>query len=140
MAGILLYVALSRASMLAAAVAVIALCASLRRKAPFARAFVGVFVLACAAVLNPTHFDNFVSSVTSEILYKGKHDDGVLGSRASPAGNSHCYPTASIGSAQGSARATWGNMPNADRSTWAPSKGGLYTKEGTNRETWEQLT
>jgi O-antigen ligase len=71
--------------MLAAAIAVITLCMSLRRQRLLLQgAFVGVFVLACGAVLNPTHFDNFVNSVTSEILYKGKHEMGVLGSRASP--------------------------------------------------------
>ena len=135
MAGILLYVALSRASMLAAAVAVVALCASLRRQRLLLQgAFVGVFVLACAAVLNPTHFDNFVSSVTSEILYKGKSSTGVLGSRLNPWEETVTVIQQRPWFGTGFGTSYMGEYAERGPLDLAPSKGGLYTKEGTNRE------
>ena len=135
MAGILLYVALSRASMLAAAVAVIALCASLRRQRLLLQgAFVGVFVLACAAIVNPTHFDNFVSSVTSEILYKGKHETGFLGSRANPWQETVTVIKQRPWFGTGFGTSYMGEYAERGPLDLAPSKGGLYTKEGTNRE------
>jgi O-antigen ligase len=84
-AGTLLYMTLSRASILAAVVAIGVLCFCLRRQRLLLQgAILAALFLSAAAVLNPGHFENFVSSVTSEVLYKGKAESGVLGSRLSP--------------------------------------------------------
>ena len=75
LSGALLYTSLSRASMLAGGVAVIATCVALHRQRLLVQgAFVAVLFLASAAVLNPTHFETFVRAITSEVLYKGKQE------------------------------------------------------------------
>lgn len=85
LAGGLLYESLSRASMLAATVVVIVLCATLRRHRVLLQGTVIVALfMTCAALVNPSHFDEFVESVTSKVLYKDKDKGGVLGSRRSP--------------------------------------------------------
>lgn len=133
--GLLLYVALSRASMLAAAVSVLVLCIALRRQRLLLKgAFVAILFLASAAVIDPTHFGSFTSSITSEVLYKGKDEGGLLGSRLSPWQETIAviqerpYFGSGFGTSYMSEYATRGTLD------LAPSSGGLYTKEGTNRE------
>jgi O-antigen ligase len=84
-AGTLLYISLSRASILASVVAIGMLCVCLRRQQLLFRgAVLGILFLSGAAVLNPVQFETFVDSVTSDVLYKGKAEGGILGSRLSP--------------------------------------------------------
>ena len=84
-AGILLYMSLSRASILAAVVAVGILCFCLRRqRLLWQGTILSIVFLSAAAMLNPNHFENLMSSFTSDVLYKGKTEQGLLGSRLSP--------------------------------------------------------
>jgi O-antigen ligase len=71
--------------MLAGAVTVIVFCTMLRRHKLLLQGaiIVGLF-MTCSALITPSHFDEFVQSVTSNVLYKGKEKGGVLGSRRSP--------------------------------------------------------
>jgi len=131
----LLYVALSRASMLAAAVAVVTLCVTLRRQRLLVQgAFLVVLFLASAAVFNPTHFESFVQSTTSEILYKGKSDTGILGSRLSPWQETINVIKERPWFGSGFGTSYMGEYASRGRLDLSPSAGGLYTKEGTNRE------
>jgi O-antigen ligase len=83
--GFLLYSSLSRASLLAAAVVVVMLCVCLRRQRLLVRgAFACVLFLATAAVVRPEQFSDFVIAATSNMVYKGKPEMGLLGSRKNP--------------------------------------------------------
>jgi O-antigen ligase len=83
--GGLLYSSLSRASLLAAAVSAIVFCVCLRRQRLLLRgAFLCVFFLSIAAVARPEQFSEFVSSTTESVVYKGKREQGLLGSRKNP--------------------------------------------------------
>jgi O-antigen ligase len=83
--GVLLYDAHSRAGFLAAAVAVVTLCLCLRRQRLLLQvAFVGVLFLAVSAVLRPSQFAGFVEETTSDVVYKGHREEGLLGSRVTP--------------------------------------------------------
>ena len=71
--------------MAAAAASTILLCISLKRqKFLLQAAFSLLLLLAAAGVIAPVHFDDFTSTVTSAIMYKGKQQQGVLGSRRTP--------------------------------------------------------
>jgi len=81
----LLYRSLSRASILAAFVAAVLICLVLRERIFLLRAaFVGVIGLAFVGVILPSSFEAFVSSVTADVLYKGKAGKGVYASRQKP--------------------------------------------------------
>ncbi|MGC2270662.1 MAG: O-antigen ligase family protein [Candidatus Sulfotelmatobacter sp.] len=84
--GALLYLANSRASTLAATVAVLVLMVSARHQRLLLRcAFASLFFLAVMAVVNPSHMDEMVSSFTGRVLYKeGGTTPGLLGSRLGP--------------------------------------------------------
>ncbi len=83
--GLLLYSSLSRASLLAAAVSAIVFCVCLRRQRLLLRgAFLCVFFLSVAAVARPEQFSDFVSATTENVVYKGKREQGLLGSRKNP--------------------------------------------------------
>jgi len=85
LSGFLLYSSLSRAGLLAAAVAVVTLCVCLKRQRLLIQgAFFCVLFLAVAAVVRPDQFSDFVTATTSNILYKGKREEGLLGSRRTP--------------------------------------------------------
>ncbi len=135
LSGVLLYVAMSRASLLSAAIAVAVLCVSLRRQRLLV---IGVFVVALfvasAAVINPESYNRFVESETSTILYKGKRDEGVLGSRRTPWQKTvevikeHPW----LGSGFGT---SYMEQLAQQRSVEVePFSNGFYTKDGTNRE------
>lgn len=84
--GGLLYSANSRASILSAMVVVLVITIGLRQKRLLVQfAFVSVFFLTVMALVNPSHVDELVSSLTGRIIYKeeGIHH-GVFGSRLSP--------------------------------------------------------
>src|SRR5207245_4256938 len=81
----LLYTSVSRAGILACAVAVIIMCVSLGRKRLLLKgAFAAIFLAAFLAVVQPSRFDSLVSTVTDDVIYKGKREQGLLGSRKSP--------------------------------------------------------
>ena len=134
-AGTLLYMALSRASILAAVVAVGILCVCLRRQRLLLHgAVIAALFLSAAAVLNASHFESFVSSVTSDLLYKGKTEQGVLGSRLSP-----WQETVNVIKERpwfGTGFGTSYLGENARRGPLDPSisSGALRTRAGSNRE------
>jgi len=134
--GVLLYISASRAGMLAAGVSILTICFALRRQKLLLQGiFLAVLFLALAAMWNPTHFEEVVSEATDNLIYKGKSKDlGVLQSRQTPWQET----TAVIREHPwfGSGFGTSDMGPWAERSnlSMAPSTGGLYTREGTNRE------
>jgi O-antigen ligase len=83
--GLLLYSSLSRASLLAAAVSAVVFCVCLRRQRLLLRgAFLCVFFLSIAAVARPEQFSDLVTDTASNVVYKGKREAGLLGSRKNP--------------------------------------------------------
>ena len=81
----LLYLSLSRASILAACVSTIVLLVCLRRQRLLLKgAFLLAVLLGMGGVLEPNKMESFTSTLTENLLYKGKQDEGVLGSRESP--------------------------------------------------------
>ena len=85
LAAYLLYTSISRAGILACAVAVTIMCVALGRKKLLVKgAFTLIFMAAVIAVVQPTQFDSLVSSITEDVIYKGKPEEGLLGSRMSP--------------------------------------------------------
>jgi O-antigen ligase len=85
LAGYLLYISVARAGILACAVAVTVMCVALRRQHLLLKgAIVLVFLVAVVAVVQPGRFDSLVSSLTEDLIYKGKPEMGILGSRQSP--------------------------------------------------------
>jgi O-antigen ligase len=130
--GVLLYVALSRASILAALVSCLTLCICLKRQRVIVQGIFGaVLLLAVAAVISPGHYDQFTSNLRTELIHKGKNEKGVLNSRTGPWDQTVAslkqhpwfgtgFGTSDIGS----------KGPVAQISALA----GVYTKEGKNRE------
>ena len=85
LAAFLLYSSVSRAAILACAIAVTVMCFALRRHALFIKgAFIVLFLAAGVAVVQPSQFDALVTSFTEDVIYKGKTEQGLLGSRTSP--------------------------------------------------------
>jgi O-antigen ligase len=83
--GLLLYSSLSRASLLAAAISAVVFCVCLRRQRLLLRgAFLCFFLLSVAAVAKPEQFSDLVADTASNVLYKGKREQGLLGSRKDP--------------------------------------------------------
>lgn len=85
LAALLLASSLSRAGILGCAVALTIMCVVLRRHLLLLKgAFVLVFLVVALAVVQPAKFDALQSSFTQDVLYKGKPETGLLGSRQSP--------------------------------------------------------
>ncbi|HTR68101.1 MAG TPA: O-antigen ligase family protein [Terriglobales bacterium] len=86
LAGAVLYESRARASILAAGFITILVCLVLRKHMFLLRAgFVVVFLLAAAGVYNPGQLTDFASSVTSEVIFKGRStESGVWISRRGP--------------------------------------------------------
>jgi O-antigen ligase len=85
LAGYLLYSSVSRAAILACGLAVIGMCIALhRQKLLLKGAFGLVVLLAALAVLQPQQFGALASSFTDDVIYKGKREQGLLGSRNGP--------------------------------------------------------
>ena len=81
----LLYASISRAAILACAVVVTVMCIALRRQRLLVKGiFVVVFLVAVVAVAQPSQFNALVSAFTEELIYKGKPQGGVFGSRTTP--------------------------------------------------------
>jgi len=85
LAAYLLFSSVSRAGILASAVAVTLMCFALHRGRLLMKgAFALVLLMTTLAVLQPGQFDSFVSSFTEDVVYKGRPELGLLGSRKSP--------------------------------------------------------
>jgi O-antigen ligase len=85
LASYLLVSSLSRAALLGCALAVVVMCISLhRQKVLIKAAFLFVLLVATIAVAQPARFDTMVSAFWEDVIYKGKPQEGLLGSRASP--------------------------------------------------------
>jgi O-antigen ligase len=133
---ILLYSALSRAAMLASAVVVVIMCVALRRqKLLIQGAFVFALFLGAAAVWNPSHFEEKVSAITEGVLYKGKDKSlGVLGSRKTPWEETNAVIRQHPWFGSGFGTSDLGRWAQRSNLSMDPTSGGLYTREGTNRE------
>jgi O-antigen ligase len=134
--GVLIYTSASRAGMLAAALSVLTMCFALRRQRLLLHgAFLVMLFLALAAMWNPTPFEEFASDATNNVIYKGKNKElGVFQSRQTPWQETAAvirerplfesgFGTSDLGQ--------WAERPNL---SMAPSTGGSYTRERTNRE------
>ncbi|MGB6473380.1 MAG: O-antigen ligase family protein [Candidatus Sulfotelmatobacter sp.] len=85
LATFLLFFSLCRAGILASAVAATILCVVLRRQQLFLKgAFLLVFLVTVVAVVQPAQFDKLIAAFTEDVIYKGKPETGVFGSRRSP--------------------------------------------------------
>jgi O-antigen ligase len=135
LSGVLLYVAMSRASLLGAAIAVAVLCVSLRRQRLL---LVGILVVALfigsAAVIDPENYNRFVETETSTILYKGKREEGLLGSRRTPWQKTVEVIKEHPWLGSGFGTSYMGQFAKQGSIEVEPFSNGLYTKEGTNRE------
>lgn len=129
---VLLFVSLSRASILTAGVTSIVLCVCLRRvRLLLEGTFLVVLVLALAAVIEPVHFEQFSKNLTTDILYKGKKEQGVFGSRQSPwqetvvSLKQHPWFGTGFGTSDIGSKGQVAKISVLE---------GVYTNEGTNRE------
>ena len=85
LASYLLYASISRAAILGCAVAVTVMCMAARRQHLLLKlAFLVVLFGAAAAVVQPAQFDALASSFSQDLIYKGKPEEGLFGSRKSP--------------------------------------------------------
>jgi O-antigen ligase len=90
-----------------------------------------VLVLAVIAVMAPANFDKFYRNLTTDIVYKGKKEQGLFGSRQSPwqetVSSLKVHPW--FGTGFGTSSITKkGSLENIT------AESGFYTPEGTNRE------
>lgn len=84
-ASYLLYFSVSRAAIMGCAAAVIIMCVALHRQHLLVKgAFILVFLVAVVAVVQPARLDALVTAFTEDVIYKGKPQQGILGSRQSP--------------------------------------------------------
>ena len=129
---VLLYVALSRASLLAATVSTVTLCICLRRWRLLIKAalLVAIFV-GTAAVFEPVHFARFTASLSSNIVHKGKKEQTLFSSRTTPweqtVSSLREHPWFGTG---------WGtsDMGTGVHGVELNIAAGIHTLEGTNRE------
>ncbi len=85
LASYLLYASISRAAILGCGAAVTVMCIAARRQHLLVKlAFLVVLFGAAVAVIQPAHFDALVTSLSEDLLYKGKPEEGLFGSRKSP--------------------------------------------------------
>ncbi len=85
LAAYLLVSSASRAGLLASAASVTVMCVSLRRGMLLLRgALALLFLIAAVGVLQPSNFNSLLTSATDKFIYKGKIEQGVLGSRKDP--------------------------------------------------------
>jgi O-antigen ligase len=129
---VLLFVSLSRASILAAVLTSILLCFSLRRQRLLIEGtFLVVLILAITAVIEPAHFEQFSRNLTTDVLYKGKKETGVLGSRQGPwqetlnSLKQHPWFGTGFGTSDIGSKRQAVNLSVLE---------GIYTNEGSNRE------
>jgi len=133
--GFLLYSALSRAGMMAAAVGVVGLLVALRRQRLLIQVgFLAFAFVAAAAMLQPSHFDEFVSTFTENVVYKGKSTGGVFESRKTPWEQTTAVIKQHPWFGSGFGTSDMGQFAQGTSLSLVPSTGGLYTREGANRE------
>src|SRR5262249_51809807 len=130
--GALLYTSLSRASMLAAFISCTALCVLLRRQRVLIEGiFALVLLLAIAAVAQPAHFEQFTNGITNDLLYKGKKQKGILGSRKGPWEDTVASLKQHPWFGSGFGTSDLGMRVSVTRIS---ALEGVYTEEGKNRE------
>jgi O-antigen ligase len=135
LAGVLLYTALSRAAMLAAAVMALTLLIALRRQRLLIQgAFLAIAFISASAMVVPSHFDEFLDTITSNVVYKGKRNEGILGSRKTPWQETTAVIKEHPWFGSGFGTSDMGQWAQRGNLSMAPSGGGLYTREGANRE------
>jgi O-antigen ligase len=84
-ASYMLYFSVSRAGILACAVSVTVMCVALHRQILLIKGIVVLMSLAAiVAVVPGGKFDALVSAFAEDVIYKGKPEMGILGSRKSP--------------------------------------------------------
>lgn len=133
--GILLYSSLSRASMLAATVGALTLLVALRRYRQLIQGVFFIFAfMAVAAVVQPARFDEFVNEITQNVVYKGKPQGGVFGSRKTPWEETTAVIKEHPWFGSGFGTSNMGQFAEGTKLSLRPSEGGLYTREGGNRE------
>jgi O-antigen ligase len=134
-AGLLLYVSLCRAGTLAAGVSVLAICFALRRQRLLVQgAFVAVLFFAVTAILDPSGLEQFVKTISSNVVYKGGQQGGVFLSRKTPWEETSAVVKKHPWFGSGFGTSDMGQSVTPSKFTLDPSAGGLYTREGTNRE------
>jgi O-antigen ligase len=85
LATLLLVFSASRAGILACAFSVVLTCIALRRGTLLLKgAMVVVFLVTALAVIQPERLDSLTNTVTDDVVYKGKREQGLLGSRKDP--------------------------------------------------------
>lgn len=81
----LLLISLSRAGLLASAVTLTVMCLTLgRTKLLVQGALAIIFLIAVLGVVQPSKIDSLADSLTQQLIYKGKMEQGILGSRKTP--------------------------------------------------------
>lgn len=84
-AAYLLYSSVSRAAILGCAVAATIMCIATRRQHLLVKGvFTLIFVTTVVAVVQPARFDALITAFTEDMIYKGKPQQGILGSRQTP--------------------------------------------------------
>jgi O-antigen ligase len=84
-AGYLLVSSASRAGLFASAVTLTVMCLALHRGTLLVKGgVVLVFLITLLGVVQPSRIDSLMSSVIEQVVYKGKAEQGLLGSRTSP--------------------------------------------------------
>lgn len=82
---LLLFYSLSRASIIAGISAMVIVCLVLRRhKLLLNGAMLALFAMAVVSLLAPARLASLADSSTSDVVYKGHRESGILGSRKSP--------------------------------------------------------
>jgi O-antigen ligase len=82
---VLLYSSMCRAGIIAAGVSIVITCLIMGRKKLLVHgAFYAVLALAIAGVLAPAELEDFTSNITTTMVYKGKQEQGLFGSRKTP--------------------------------------------------------
>jgi O-antigen ligase len=132
--GWLLYSSLSRAGMLAGTIAAVTMLVALRRQRLMIKgAFVVVSLLAITAVAQPAHFDEFVTTISSKIIHKNRQE-GVFKSRRTPWEQTVAVIKEHPWFGSGFGTSDMGQFAEGTSLSMTPSTGGLYTREGGNRE------
>ena len=134
-AGLLLYTALSRAGILAAGLSCLVMLIALRRyRLLIQGAFLTFTFIAIAAMVQPSHFDELVHSFTENVLYKGRREQGLLGSRKTPWEETVAVIKEHPWFGSGFGTSDMGRFAPGTQLSLSASEGGLYTREGGNRE------
>lgn len=129
--GVLLYLTVCRAAIVADGALVVALTVALRRPRLLVRAaFVGALFLETMAVANPSHMSEFMNSLSGRLIYKAdaRGTPGLLGSRETPWDNTISavkqHPWFGTG---------FGTSDLGDNGL-VGMRSSIYTAEGSNRE------